>query len=154
MSLQDKDFLAPLQKAIYARLSGAGITYENTRNNPSTTDTVPVVEKPEPDQAFPFIMAGEIISTIPKNTKDRIGKELVYTAHVLSDYHGIKEAAEIANKAVMALTSPKLDLVADGLAVVVSKLQGSQARELSDGLTIDYQIQFFFLIYEAVSQTA
>lgn len=148
--LEVTDFFGPLQKAIYTRLKDAGITYTDPIDGQSKA--VPVWDKPPEDAAFPLIVAGEVSASAPANTKTRAGQDIIYTIHVLSDYRGLKEAALIGAQVARQISAPKIDLVADGLAVVVSKLQGAQARELGDGLTIDYAVQFAFKIFEDPAQ--
>lgn len=148
--LEVTDFFGPLQKAIFTRLKDAGITYVDPIDG--TTKTVPVWDKPPEDAAFPLIVAGEVSASAPANTKTRAGQDIIYTIHVLSDYRGLKEASQIGAQVARQISAPKIDLVADGLAVVVSKLQGAQARELGDGLTIDYAVQFAFKIFEDPAQ--
>ena len=65
-------------------------------------------ENPE-NEPYPYVVMGEITAT---DWSDKLedGMEVYSTIHVWSQYHGRKEADEMADALLQALTSSSLDL--------------------------------------------
>jgi len=61
------------------------------------------------DEAYPYIVMGEVTA---KDWSDKFedGMEVYSTIHVWSQYHGRKEADEISDAVIQALTSGPLNL--------------------------------------------
>lgn len=93
-----------LQKAIYDRISDCSV---------SVYDSVP-------DGAImPYVTLGED-TAIDWSTKLENGQEVTHTLHIWSEYDGAKEAKQIADKIVQAITS--MPLPVEGFAVIVARL--------------------------------
>jgi len=145
---QERDMLYPLQKAIKARLDQGNITYSAVvGSQKGSSVAVKVYDRPPEDAALPMIYVGEIAAQAPNNTKTRIGKDLIFTVHVVSEYQGNKEAAYIANQVMKLITSPRLDLSADRLFVMKSSAGQVQPRTL-EGQLVDWAVQINFTIFE------
>ena len=145
---EERDFLEPLQRAVRVRLDARNIYY-NATTGPQKGTQVAVrnYDKPPEDAPPPLIYVGEISAQAPNNTKTRIGKDLIFTVHVISEYRGNKEAAFITNQVMKALTRPKLDLTGDRLVVMKSSAGQVQPRDL-EGQLVDWAVQVNFTIFE------
>lgn len=88
------DVLLPVQRALYARLTGLDL---------DVYDDVP--EGAE----FPYVVVGEA-TTVPDNTLTDFGHRSTVTAHVWSAYSGYSEALGIAGQLVAALDHQPLEV--------------------------------------------
>jgi len=91
--------LWPLQQAIFQRLS----------SDPTLSGMITgVFDAVKENQAYPYVMIGEP-KALPFDTKNTFGEEISIVIHVWSDYTGKKEAYDILNACLKAL-SYKLDI--------------------------------------------
>ena len=87
------DVLAPIQQALYTRLtSDAGLMADVT----GVYDHVPE------GAAFPYVVLGEATAT-PQGALDRYGRRSTVTLHVWSAYHGWSEALGIVDHLIRLL---------------------------------------------------
>jgi len=100
-----KSPLLLLQKAIYERLKASLPC--------SVYDEVPA------GASMPYVTLGEDTAR-DWSTKLEAGQEITHTLHVWSTYNGMKEAKEIIDKVIQALTSAPLQV--EGFYVVVAML--------------------------------
>ena len=110
----------PIQKAIYSRLTtgGGGAT-------PLTCSVYDDV--PSTPVAFPYAVLG-MDDQGEWRTKTWNGREVVATVDIWSDYDGAKEAKDLVNVAVKALTASELDLSADNFAVCWSGVESNSVE--------------------------
>jgi truncated hemoglobin YjbI len=118
-----KTSLLPLQKAIYDRLSG-----DATLNNIITG----VYDQVSADAVFPYVSIGEDNMT-PRGTKNYNGENITTTLHCWSDYPGKKEAKQILDLMLQALTNTPLEL--SGFSLVLSKVDQMRVFTDIDGTT-------------------
>ena len=94
---------SPLLKAVYERLTTDALT-----------SSYRVYNFAPPTATLPFITYGSPIGTRSDSfsTRDTQAEENVFTVHVWSNYAGDKEAAEMMDNIVRALTGSALTVVA------------------------------------------
>ena len=100
-----KSPLWPLQVAIKQRLASAL--------------TCPVYDKVPDGAAMPYVTLGED-TAVDWSTKLEAGQEVTHTLHVWSDYNGMKEAKQIMDTIIQALTETPLTV--EGFFVVMARL--------------------------------
>ncbi|MFT4415322.1 DUF3168 domain-containing protein [Fredinandcohnia humi] len=112
-----KTSLWPLQEAIFQRLES---DLELTQMITGVFDDV------EEGQAFPYVTIGEP-TMVPFETKMSFGEEITVVLHCWSQYEGKKEAYDILNLMLQAL-SPRLQV--EGFSVF--KTQVEQMTVIND----------------------
>lgn len=100
-----KSPLWPLQVAIKQRLG--------------SVLTCSVYDKVPDGAAMPYVTLGED-TAVDWSTKLEAGQEVTHTLHVWSDYNGMKEAKQIMDTIIQALTSTPLQV--EGFFVVMARL--------------------------------
>lgn len=79
----------PLQQAIWSRLNG---------DSTLTTTLGAAVYDDTPDgAAFPYVVVGDVTEA-PRDTMGTTGRDSTVTLHVWSQYPGMKQVKEIANR--------------------------------------------------------
>jgi hypothetical protein len=84
-----------LAKALYERLNGIV--------NADVYDYVP------PGAGYPYITVGDF-SSADDSTKTSLGQSVTYFVHAYSDYHGVKEVADLMGEVMTALEKEPLSL--------------------------------------------
>ena len=102
-------------------------------------------ENPE-NEDYPYVVMGEIMA---RDWSDKFedGMEVYSTIHVWSQYHGRKEADEMADGLLRALTSSSLDL-APKFRAALDRLDGYNLIVDLDGTTRHGILRFKYLIEE------
>lgn len=98
------------------------------------------------NEPFPYVVMGEITAK-DWSDKSKPGQEVYSTIHIWSQYHGRKEADEIADAVLQALTSSPLDLAPDFKAVL-DKLDSYNLIVDMDGVTRHGILRLLYLIEE------
>ena len=125
-----KSPLLPLQKAIYDRLKV---------NLPC-----PIYDHVPDGATMPYVTLGE--DTVRDwSTKLEAGQEVTHTLHVWSDYSGMKEAKEIIDQVIQALTSAPLQV--EGFFVVLATLDMVETMRDPEGFRHGI-VRFRFKIQE------
>lgn len=106
-----KTSLWPLQQAIFQRL------VQDSALNGVVTGVFDDVEE---GTAFPYVTVGEPTST-PFETKTSFGEEVAVVLHCWSQYAGKKEAYEILNLMLQAIT--KAPLIVEGFTLFNTQLE-------------------------------
>jgi len=102
----------PLQKAIYARLK--------------SRLSVPVYDHVPNDAPFPFVALGED-TEVDWSAKSEPGEEVTHTIHMYSRWLGMKEAKDIKDQIIRALTEDwELDL-GDEFRIVLHRLDSANS---------------------------
>lgn len=102
-------------------------------------------ENPE-NEPCPYVVMGEI-SAVEWSDKLEDGTEVYSTIHVWSDYHGRKEADEMADALTQAFTSSPLDL-SPNFRAALDRLDGYNLLVDLDGKTRHGILRFKYLIEE------
>ena len=97
------------------------------------------------DVAYPYIMMGEMTDT-DWSAKGEPGQEVFSTIHIWSQYKGRKEAEEMYDAVLQALTRAELDLAPDFNAF--GYFDGSNIITDLDGVTRHRILRFRYLIEE------
>ena len=102
-------------------------------------------ENPE-NEPYPYVVMGEISA---KDWSDKFedGMEVYSTIHVWSQYHGRKEADQMSDAILQALTSSPLDL-APNFRAALDRLDGYNLLVDLDGKTRHGVLRFKYLIEE------
>lgn len=102
-------------------------------------------ENPE-NEPYPYVVMGEITA---KDWSDKFedGTEVYSTIHIWSQYHGRKEADEMADGILQALTSSTLDL-GSNFRAALDRLDGYNLIVDMDGKTRHGILRFKYLIEE------
>ena len=93
-----------VQRALFARLRGAVV--------------VPVYDVVPEKAAAPYLILGDETSN-DWSTKDRTGRDIIATVHVISEAPGLTEAKTLLDQIVQAVTREALDLESGWKAPVV-----------------------------------
>jgi len=122
----------PLQKAILARLK--------------SRLSVEVYDHVDNEAPFPFVAIGED-TEVDWSAKSEPGEEVTHTIHIYSRWQGMKEAKDIKDQVVRALTEDwELDL-GDEFRIVLHRLDSANSfRE--DEKTRHSVVRFRYLIEE------
>lgn len=124
----------PLQKAIYARL--------NSRLS------VPVYDHVPNDAPFPFVAVGED-TEVDWSAKSEPGEEVTHTVHIYSRWQGMKEAKDIKDQVIRALTEAwELDL-GDEFRIVMHRLDSANSFRENEK-TRHSVLRMRYLIQEAI----
>ncbi|MDA7028456.1 DUF3168 domain-containing protein [Bacillus sp. CLL-7-23] len=115
--------LWPLQTAIFKRLSS------DKELNARITGVFDAVSK---GQKKPYVTMGDD-DVMPFDTKTSAGEEINVILHCWSDYNGKKEAMEILDLILQALTKQPLQI--EGFSLCRSTLRGMQVITDIDGYT-------------------
>lgn len=116
-----------VQKAVYTRLSGSVVLQ-------SADGAIPVYDDVPQDQAYPYIMIGDVTGS-QWDTKTTPGDQVTVTIHALSQYRGMSEVKRMLDEIVQDLTSATLDLSADTFAAIVSRVDHYETFLEGDGRT-------------------
>ena len=102
-------------------------------------------ETPE-NEPYPYVVMGEITA---KDWSDKLedGMEVYSTIHVWSQYHGRKEADEMADKILQALSSSAI-AVGSNFRTALDRLDGYNLIVDMDGKTRHGILRFKYLIEE------
>jgi len=122
----------PLHEAQVVRLE-AQTSYKIFDENPENED-------------YPYVVMGEI-TVKDWSDKSADGTEVYSTLHIWSQYHGRKEADEMSNAILQALTSSSLDLGPDFRASF-DRLDFSNLIVDLDGITRHGLLRMKYLIEE------
>ena len=100
-------------------------------------------ENPE-NEPYPYVVMGEITA---KDWSDKLedGMEVYSTIHVWSQYHGRKEADEMADKILQALSSSAI-AVGSNFRTVLDRLDGYNLIVDMDGKTRHGIIRMKYLV--------
>jgi hypothetical protein len=115
-----------------------------TRLEAQTTYTI-YDENPQ-DAAYPYVVMGEVEGR-PWTDKFEDGMEVYPTVHIWSLYHGRKEADEMADAILQALTLSLLDL-APNFRAALDSLDSYNLMVDLDGKTRHGILRFKYLIEE------
>ena len=102
-------------------------------------------ENPE-NEPYPYVVMGEITAT-DWSDKFEDGMEVYSTIHVWSQYHGRKEADEMADALLQALTSSSLDL-GSNFRTALNKFDNYNLLVDLDGVTRHGILRIKYLIEE------
>ena len=102
-------------------------------------------ENPQ-DVSYPYVVMGETI-TRDWSDKSADGTEVYSTIHIWSQYHGRKEADEMADKILQALTSSTLEL-SPNFRAALDRLDDYNLIIDIDGKTRHGILRFKYLIEE------
>lgn len=128
-----KTSLLPLQGLLYSTLSSyTALTSLIT----GVYDNVPS------DAVFPYVTLGESTGT-DWGTKNSDGENIVATLHCWSQYPGKKEAKQILDQMLQALSQP---LSMSGFNIVVNKLEYIDVLDDKDGITKHGILRLRFMI--------
>lgn len=129
-----KTALWPLQQAIFQRLSNDTALMQKVKG---------VFDAVEEGQLFPYVTIGEPNMT-PFETKSSYGENVPWVLHCWSRYRGKKEAYEILNLMIQALTKESWNV--DGFNLLQFKIEPNmQVIEDIDGQTYHgiLRVRFF-----------
>lgn len=123
----------PLQKAIFDRLT-------------AQLAPTPVYDDVPEEATFPYVVIGDDQGTA-WYTKTFGGREVATTIHVWSQYRGEKEAKEIMDKVVTALTNITLSLTGNFTVVGAISDFDDVIRE-PDGITRHGAVRIRFIVQD------
>lgn len=129
-----KTALWPLQQAIFQRLSNDTALMQKVKG---------VFDAVEEGQLFPYVTIGEPNMT-PFETKSSYGENVPWVLHCWSQYRGKKEAYEILNLMIQALTKESWNV--EGFNLLQFKIEPNmQVIEDIDGQTYHgiLRVRFF-----------
>lgn len=98
--MPNTDVLAPLQQALYTRLTGDAALM---------ADVAGVHDQVPEQAAYPYIVIGEATAT-PQGAHDRYGRRSTVTLHIWSTYHGFSEALGVLDHLVRLLDHQALPI--------------------------------------------
>jgi hypothetical protein len=113
-----------LAKALYERLNGTV--------NADVYDYVP------PGIGYPYVTVGDF-SSADDSTKTSSGQGVTYFVHVYSDYHGVKEVADLMGEVMTALEKEPLSLTSFQ-TLHVSGFETEVSREFDEDKEIRHGI--------------
>lgn len=130
-----KTALWPLQQAIFQRLSNDTALMQKVKG---------VFDAVEEGQLFPYVTIGEPNMT-PFETKSSYGENVPWVLHCWSQYRGKKEAYEILNLMIQALTKESWNV--EGFNLLQFKIEPNmQVIEDIDGQTYHGILRVRFII--------
>ncbi len=134
-----RDYLGPMQKAVFERLSRAGMI------TPKKGGSVGVWDTPPTNPIYPYVFIGAQSSPGEFSTKTRAGGEVDFSLTIFSTQPTNEEVDSIANQILLSLTGSPIDLTADGLNIVGHEVGAGEIAKL-DGFGVARTLRIMFRI--------